>query len=89
MLSSDANDWLVITGDGRIQKNAAERLAYRQASLRGLVLAPSYQKTPLNQTASFLIWRWPDIEKLMDLTSAPSLFELPMHRSARIRTLPV
>lgn len=56
-LRKDRSEWVVVTADSRIQKNRAERVAYRQANLRGFVLAPAYQKTPLNQTASFLLWR--------------------------------
>lgn len=86
-LASTGDDWLVITGDGRIQKNRAERLAFRQAGLRGFVLAPAYQKTPLHHQASFLLWRWLDVEDLIRLTAAPFLFELPMSRTSQIRAL--
>lgn len=55
MLRRNGDEWIVITGDGRIQRNKAERAAFRQAALKGFVLAPSYQKTPLNQTAATLI----------------------------------
>lgn len=87
-LATSDEDWMVITGDGRLHKNRAERMAFRQAGLRGLVLAPAYQRTPLNQQASFLLWRWPDIEGLLKLAS-PFLFELPMRRSGGIRQLPL
>jgi predicted nuclease of predicted toxin-antitoxin system len=33
MLRAEDADWVVITGDLRIQRNRAERLAFRQASL--------------------------------------------------------
>ncbi|MEE7458061.1 hypothetical protein MPAR168_20205 [Methylorubrum populi] len=88
-LASTGDDWLVVTGDGRIRKNAAERAAYRQARLKGIVLAPAYQKTSINQQASFLIWRWPDIDALLRLTEPPYLFELPMTRDSKIRSLPI
>jgi len=90
MLAADGGDtWIVFTGDLRIQRNPAERMAFRQARLRGFVFAPAYQKTPLNQQASFLLWRWPDIEQLTTLTAAPFLFELPMSKSSQIRQLPL
>lgn len=88
-LRSDGAEWMVITGDGRISKNAAERAAFRSAGLRGFVLAPAYQKTPTHQVASFLLWRWPDVEQLMSLVSGAALFELPMHKSSKIRQLPL
>ncbi|MBA1158926.1 hypothetical protein [Microvirga mediterraneensis] len=90
MLGEDKSEtWIIVTGDTRIQKNPAERAAFRQAHLRGFVLAPAYQKTPLNQQASFLLWRWPDIEQFVKLTSAPFLFEVPMSKSSRIKQLPL
>jgi hypothetical protein len=87
-LSQTGDDWLVITGDGRIQRNRAERIAFRQAGLKGLVLAPAYQKTPLHQQASLLLWRWPDIAGLLRF-APPFLFELPMSRSGGLRPLPL
>ncbi|OHV17811.1 hypothetical protein [Methylorubrum extorquens] len=88
-LASTGDDWLVITGDGRIRKNGAERAAFRQVRLKGIVLASAYQKTPIQQQASFLIWRWPDVDTLLRLAEPPFLFELPMNREAKIRPLPI
>lgn len=87
-LAGTGDDWLVVSGDGRIQRNKAERVAYRQAGLKGFVLASGYQKTPIHQQASFLIWRWPEIDDLLKL-APPFLFEIPMHRHAGFRQLPV
>jgi hypothetical protein len=89
MLRQSKEDWIVITGDGRIERNKAERTAFRQAMLKGFVLAPAYQKTPVHQTASILIWRWPDMEKLIQSVAAPALYELPINRSGRFRQLPL
>ncbi len=89
MLARSGDDWIVITGDGRIHRNKAERAAFRQAGLKGFVLAPSYQKTPLNQVASILVWRWPAMEDLIRLVAAPALLEIPINRAARFTTLPL
>ncbi|MCW5714801.1 MAG: hypothetical protein KIT43_09850 [Bauldia sp.] len=89
MLAADHLRWIVVTGDGRIRKNPAERAAYRAAGLCGFVLAPSYQKTPLHQQASFLLWRWPEIERLANLIAGPALFELPMTRTGKMTQLPL
>ena len=89
MLAAEAAEWIVITGDTRIQKNAAERRAYRQAALKGFVLAPAYQKMQVHQVASILLWRWPEVEGLAGLVAAPALFELPIRRSGKIRPLPL
>lgn len=89
MLRDSREVWLIITGDGRIQKNRAERVAFRQAKLRGYVLAPGYQKTPINQQAALLIWRWPEMEAFISHVSGGSLFELPMSKSGKFKSLPM
>ena len=66
-----------------------ERAAYRAAELFGLVLAPAYQKTPMHQCASFLLWRWPDVEQLMNLVGGAALYELPLSRSSKLKPLPL
>lgn len=88
MLAADPARWIVVTGDGRIRKNPAERAAYRAAGLCGFVLAPAYQKTPMHQCASFLLWRWPEIESQANLITGAALFELPMSRTGRMKLLP-
>lgn len=87
MLAQSGDTWIVITGDGRIQRNKAERVAFRQAALKGFVLAPAYQKTPLHQTASTLVWRWPEMESLTRLVAAPALHEIPINRKAKFTAL--
>jgi hypothetical protein len=88
-LSSGHDRWIVITGDGRILRNKAERAAFRSAQLRGFVLARGYQKTPLHQTASNLLWHWPDMEKLMTIVGGAAMYELPATRRGRISALPL
>jgi hypothetical protein len=89
LLGQDKRVWMVVTGDDRIRKNKAERAAFRAAKLGGFVLSPAYQKTPINQVASFLLWRWPEMEQLFGLITGPALHELPMSRSGKIRQLPL
>ena len=90
MLASDtANRWVVVTGDLRLSKNKAERAAFRSAGLFGFVLAPAYQKIPLNQVVSFLLWRWPEMEQLVGLVGGAALYELPMTKSGRLKQIPL
>ena len=89
LLGKDKQIWMVVTGDDRIRKNKAERAAFRAATLSGFVLAPAYQKTPIHQVASFLLWRWPEMEQLFGLITGPALHELPMNRNSKIRQLPL
>lgn len=87
MLGEDDAHWIVITGDYRIYRNKAQRAAFRASGLSGFVLAPGYQKTPVHQQASILLWRWPDMEDLMRLSRG--LYELPVTRSGKIKQLPL
>lgn len=87
LLAKDADDWLVVTGDGRIAKSKALRLAYWRANLFGYVLAPAYQKQPLNQVCSTLLWHWPLMESAACSVQRPALFELPMQRGGKLKSL--
>lgn len=85
-----SNDlWIFVSGDGRIMKNPAERAALRSAGLHGFILAPAYQRTPLHQVASILVWRWPEILQIANLLQPPSMHEVPINKSAKLRSLPV
>ncbi|MCG2632848.1 hypothetical protein L6654_40375 [Bradyrhizobium sp. WYCCWR 13023] len=79
-LGADNAVWIVITGDQRIRKNLAERAAWKKAGLKGFVLAPAYQKTPVNQCASVLLWRWPEMKTFITSAAPGSMFELPINR---------
>lgn len=87
-LSSSPEEWIFVTGDKRILKNRAERAALRSAGLHGFALAPAYQKMPFHQVASMLIWKWPEIEKVVSLLDPPSMHEIPIRKNAKLRQLP-
>ena len=90
MLASDTTHrWVVVTGDIRLSKNKAERAAFRSAGLFGFVLGSAYHKTPLNQVASFLLWRWPEMVQIVGLVGGAALYELPMTRSGRLKQIPL
>jgi PIN like domain len=80
-------DWIVVTGDKRIARNKAERAAWLRAGLKGFVLAPAFQKSPVHRQASLILWRWPDMEAFVSAATAGSLFELPVGRSGKFRPL--
>ncbi|AYG60414.1 hypothetical protein QD460_22935 [Rhizobium jaguaris] len=88
-LRKSNDQWIFISGDGRVLKNPAERAALRSAGLHGFILAPAYQKTPLNQVASILIWRWPEILQITNLLQPPSMHEVPINRNGKLRSLPI
>ena len=84
MLHQDEDNWIVVAGDIRIQRNPPERRAFRLGRLRGFALQSTDKKTPMNQVASFLLWRWPEIEQFAIGTAPLFLFEVPMHRRSQI-----
>ncbi|MCP8896371.1 hypothetical protein KYK29_15695 [Shinella daejeonensis] len=88
LLRQTPERWMFITGDRRLVKNPAERAALRSAGLHGFILASGYQKTSLNQIASLLIWKWPDLLRVTDLLSAPTMHEIAIQRGAKLRPLP-
>jgi hypothetical protein len=88
-LRQQPDDWIFISGDGRILKNPAERAALRSAGLHGFILAPAYQKTPMHQVAAMLIWKWPEILQVTALLAAPSMHLVPIRRSTKLQQLPV
>jgi hypothetical protein len=88
-LRESNDEWMFVTGDGRVLKNPAERAALRSAGLHGFVLAPGYQTTPMHQVASLILWRWPEILQVTKLVAAPAMHEIPMNRSSKLRSLPM
>lgn len=80
--------WMFITGDRRLVKNPAERAALRSAGLHGFILASGYQKTPPHQIASLLLWKWPELLQITDLLGAPTMHEIAIQRSTKLRQLP-
>lgn len=84
-----AANWIVVTGDQRIRKNIAERTAWIKAGLKAFVLAPAYQKTPINQCAAVLLWRWPEMEKFISLAAPGSMFEMSINRKTGFTPLAV
>ena len=88
-LGKDSADWIIITGDRRFRSIRAAREAWKEYGLIGFVLAPAYQKTPVYQCASHIVWWWPRIEKQAELAAKGSLFEIQIRRSGRFTSLPV
>jgi hypothetical protein len=89
LLRKSNDEWIFFSGDARVLKNPAERAALRSAGLHGFILAPAYQKTPLHQVASILVWRWPEVLQIVNLLQPPSMHEVPINRNAKLRSLPV
>jgi hypothetical protein len=86
-LRNSPDTWIFMTADRRLSRNSAERAALWSARLHGFALAPSHQKTPMNQVAAALLWRWPEIETLTSLVAAPSMHEIPIGKSGKPRSI--
>lgn len=88
-LRADGRDWLLITGDDRIRRNRAERLAFRQAQLRGVVLASAYQKTPMHRCCAVIVHQWPTLLETVKRFEPPILFEMSINFSGKLKQLSV
>jgi len=88
-LSSTGDDWIVFTGDGRIRKNPAEREAYRRARMKGVVLAPAYQKTRMCRCSGIIVAKWEDVLETTSKLEAPYLVEMAINLSPRMKVLPL
>ena len=86
-LGDDVDEWLVMTSDVRISRNGAEREAFRRAGLRAFAFAKGYQKMPLAARCANLIARWNEIEALFDKVSPPFMFEFPVGRNTKFKSL--
>lgn len=86
-LKADNADWIIITGDDRIRRNKAERMAFRQANLKGVVLAAAYQKTPMNRCCAVLVHQWPNLVETMERFDPPVLLEMSINFSGRFKQL--
>lgn len=74
--------WASMLTDG---KSEAAMAAYKVAraraeALSSACLAPVYRKTPINQNASVLLWRWPQIKTFIEQAAPGSMFELSINR---------
>jgi len=79
--------WIVFTGDERIRRNKAEARAFAQARLKGIVLAPADQRTPMNRNCAVLVDRWPKLLETLESFEPPVLFELSINFFGRLRQL--
>lgn len=86
-LSTTGDDWLVISGDQRIRKNKAEAHAFRQALLRGVVLSPGYQRTPMNRCCAVLVDQWPVLFDTISRFDPPIMLEMSINFRGRFRQL--
>ena len=88
-LAETRQEWLLITGDQRIRKNRAEAQAFRSAMLRGVILAASYQRTPMHRCCAVIIYQWPVLLETAKKFEAPFMIEMSINFSGRFKQLGV
>jgi hypothetical protein len=86
-LSATGEDWLIFTSDGRIRKNAAEREAYRRAKLKGVVLAPPFEKNQMGKCCGIIVAKWDDMVDFTSKIAAPYLVEMSISLSPKMKVL--
>jgi len=86
-LRASPDTWIFVTGDRRLVRNRAERRAQQSAGLHGFILAAAFQKLPFNKAAAMIVWKWPDIARVVELLRPPSIHEIPVGRDSRLSQL--
>lgn len=79
-------DWIFFTFDRRILKNPAEKAALKAAGLHGFILASGFMKMPMNEVASVLLWKWPEVENQFKSVD-PAIYEIQVSRQARLKPI--
>ena len=70
--------WIFISGDRRITRNRAEKMAFQSSKIIGMFLSSGLYKSPVMKQAERLIALWPTIETVSRNVSGGAMFELPM-----------
>lgn len=78
--------WVVISGDRRITRNAAEYNAFRSSNLVGFFLSKGLYKSPILKQMERILVLWENIEKQAEIVQGGAMFELPM-TSTRIKQM--
>ncbi len=85
ILATDRPTWVVISGDGRILRNKAERSALRDAKLTFFCMSKQWMNTPIYEYAWKFIKVWPDIlENAKLMSSQQCVFEVTGGKSLKI-----
>ncbi len=79
-------DWIFFTLDRRILKNPAEKAVLKSAELHGFILASGFMKMRLNETASSVLWKWPEVENIFKSVD-PAIYEIQVSRHANLKPI--
>ncbi len=67
---------VILSGDGRILRNRAERAVLRSSNLTFVYLAKGWMNTPWNNYAWKIVRAWPGVVRETVRVRRPSIFEL-------------
>ena len=92
---SDDLDWIaglatsnpkpvIVGGDGRILRNAAERAALRTSGLSFVYLAKGWANTGYQEQAWKIVKAWPAIVRNVEQVLVPTVFEVRVGSSLKI-----
>ncbi len=73
--------WIVISGDVRITRNAAERRVFQNSQLTGFFMAPALKKAPVLKQLERLCAFWDNMIRLSESALPGALYELPIKGS--------
>lgn len=76
--------WIVISGDLRIKKNQAERMAFRNSKLTGLFMAPGLLKKKPHVQTYRILYHWEKIEQLSTLVAPGATYEISERKIRQI-----
>lgn len=71
-------DWAVVSGDGRILRNAAERAVLAESGLTFFLLKSGWLNLPIHDQACKLLKIWPKMTEAATEAREPSVFEIPI-----------
>jgi hypothetical protein len=82
-LAADDPRWIIVSGDGRILKNRAERAALEEANLSCVCLTKAWMNMAIHEFAWKFLRVWPEIAENAKV-GVPSIFEVAGGRALKV-----
>jgi len=76
--------WVVISGDLRITKNAAEKQAFKNSKLIGFFMSPGFFKAGPILHVSRILFQWRKLEKIIEAMEPGATFQITETRIKQI-----
>jgi hypothetical protein len=62
----------------QVRKNKAEKEAFKRANLKGFILKPAYQKTPMGKCCGIFVAKWDGMFEFISKINPPVFVEVSM-----------